>query len=128
MVKIGFALLYVKTKNCCGKIHGSFFFSHYAQNRNRTSDTRIFSPLLYQLSYLGLWHSSSRCSLATSSATFMILHGKPKNVKIFLKAINCQAINCRAKKLPLFLPPVVLQQQPYHPAIADRSVRHAVDF
>ena len=24
-----------------------------AQNRNRTSDTRIFSPLLYQLSYLG---------------------------------------------------------------------------
>ena len=28
------------------------FFS--AQNRNRTSDTRIFSPLLYLLSYLGL--------------------------------------------------------------------------
>ena len=26
-----------------------------AQNRNRTSDTRIFSPLLYQLSYLGIW-------------------------------------------------------------------------
>ena len=26
-----------------------------AQNRNRTSDTRIFSPLLYQLSYLGSW-------------------------------------------------------------------------
>ncbi len=25
-----------------------------AQDRNRTSDTRIFSPLLYQLSYLGL--------------------------------------------------------------------------
>ena len=25
-----------------------------SQNRNRTSDTRIFSPLLYQLSYLGL--------------------------------------------------------------------------
>ena len=24
-----------------------------AQNRNRTNDTRIFSPLLYQLSYLG---------------------------------------------------------------------------
>ena len=24
-----------------------------AQGRNRTSDTRIFSPLLYQLSYLG---------------------------------------------------------------------------
>ena len=26
-----------------------------AQNRNRTSDTRIFSPLLYLLSYLGLY-------------------------------------------------------------------------
>ena len=28
-------------------------FSETAQNRNRTSDTRIFSPLLYRLSYLG---------------------------------------------------------------------------
>ena len=28
-------------------------FNCNAQNRNRTSDTRIFSPLLYQLSYLG---------------------------------------------------------------------------
>ncbi len=27
-----------------------------AQSRNRTSDTRIFSPLLYQLSYLGIYH------------------------------------------------------------------------
>ena len=27
--------------------------AHNAQNRNRTSDTRIFSPLLYRLSYLG---------------------------------------------------------------------------
>jgi hypothetical protein len=25
-----------------------------AQSRNRTSDTGIFSPLLYQLSYLGI--------------------------------------------------------------------------
>ena len=25
-----------------------------AQGRNRTSDTRIFNPLLYQLSYLGV--------------------------------------------------------------------------
>ena len=31
-----------------------------AQNRNRTSDTRIFSPLLYQLSYLGLQRISLR--------------------------------------------------------------------
>ena len=26
---------------------------HGAQGRTRTTDTRIFSPLLYQLSYLG---------------------------------------------------------------------------
>jgi hypothetical protein len=25
-----------------------------AQGRNRTNDTRIFNPLLYQLSYLGV--------------------------------------------------------------------------
>ena len=30
-----------------------------ASGRNRTNDTRIFSPLLYQLSYRGI---SSRCS------------------------------------------------------------------
>ena len=29
-----------------------------AQSRNRTSDTRIFSPLLYRLSYLGKWKLS----------------------------------------------------------------------
>ena len=29
-----------------------------AQSRNRTSDTRIFSPLLYQLSYLGIYKFS----------------------------------------------------------------------
>ena len=32
-----------------------------AQSRNRTSDTGIFSPLLYQLSYRGI--SSRYCSL-----------------------------------------------------------------
>ena len=30
------------------------FGKENAQSRNRTSDTRIFSPLLYQLSYLGI--------------------------------------------------------------------------
>ena len=32
-------------------------FSYNAQSRNRTSDTWIFSPLLYQLSYLGTSYS-----------------------------------------------------------------------
>ncbi len=31
-----------------------------AQGRNRTSDTRIFNPLLYQLSYLGIWAAGRR--------------------------------------------------------------------
>ena len=38
-----------------------------AQNRNRTSDTRIFSPLLYQLSYLGL----QRVSCVTTLVFYM---------------------------------------------------------
>ena len=28
-----------------------------AQGRNRTADTGIFNPLLYQLSYLGAFHA-----------------------------------------------------------------------
>ena len=35
------------------RIKTNLYFPDNAQNRNRTSDTRIFSPLLYQLSYLG---------------------------------------------------------------------------
>gem|GEM_PF-3745738 len=31
----------------------TFFYVNGAQRRNRTTDTRIFSPLLYLLSYLG---------------------------------------------------------------------------
>ena len=31
-----------------------------AQGRNRTTDTRIFSPLLYQLSYLGMVSGEAR--------------------------------------------------------------------
>ena len=31
-----------------------------AQGRNRTTDTRIFNPLLYQLSYLGIWPSRDK--------------------------------------------------------------------
>ncbi len=42
------------------------FEAKIGQNWNRTSDTRIFSPLLYQLSYLakGLQDSGSRTFLA----------------------------------------------------------------
>ena len=37
----------------CGQGHDPLLESYYGgQGRNRTADTRIFSPLLYQLSYL----------------------------------------------------------------------------
>ena len=38
-----------------------FLSKENAQSRNRTSDTRIFSPLLYQLSYLGIRLKSLNC-------------------------------------------------------------------
>ena len=38
-----------------------------AQGRNRTTDTRIFSPLLYRLSYLGLKMSRLYASLSMVS-------------------------------------------------------------
>ena len=43
-----------------------------AQNRNRTSDTRIFSPLLYRLSYLG------------TPQTFVILSQVPNLVNHYI--------------------------------------------
>ncbi len=41
---------------------------HSGQGRNRTADTRIFSPLLYQLSYL-----ASRADSITESADWLHL-------------------------------------------------------
>ncbi len=35
-----------------------------AQGRNRTADTGIFNPLLYQLSYLGLFREGAQCRIA----------------------------------------------------------------
>ena len=87
-----------------------------AQSRNRTSDTRIFSPLLYQLSYLGIleisfevnWaevdsnHRSklqqiySLSPLATRESTHIILTSQNditntvKNQALFLqKSLRC---------------------------------------
>jgi hypothetical protein len=42
-----------------------------AQSRNRTSDTRIFSPLLYQLSYLGIW--SVNCCVSQAYNSILIV-------------------------------------------------------
>ncbi len=48
-----------------------------AQNRNRTSDTRIFSPLLYQLSYLGV---SRRFAISKGNYTH-----NPKVLQLFFR-------------------------------------------
>ena len=40
-------------KHAQGAVNIAIFCISGAQSRNRTSDTRIFNPLLYQLSYLG---------------------------------------------------------------------------
>ena len=38
-----------------------------AQGRNRTTDTRIFNPLLYQLSYLGILGRRATIPWATAA-------------------------------------------------------------
>ena len=49
-----------------------------AQGRNRTTDTRIFSPLLYQLSYLGVaGESGTRDGLARSGAASISYNDEP---------------------------------------------------
>ena len=56
-----------------------------AQNRNRTSDTRIFSPLLYQLSYLGILRNPVILMFAFvfCSATCVIILESLLNVNCF---------------------------------------------
>ena len=68
--------------DCAGRLDG-------AQGRNRTTDTRIFNPLLYQLSYLGL------CCLA--------LLGKPKkgcgHNKARIKTVAAALVKSQDQKL-----------------------------
>ena len=78
-----------------------------AQNRNRTSDTRIFSPLLYQLSYLGkiagagfepatfgLWARRASRQLHPAILKFLFKRVKPM---IGLEPITCWLqISCSA--------------------------------
>ena len=45
----------ILTNHWSKEYNNEFLNIKNAQNRNRTSDTRIFSPLLYRLSYLGIW-------------------------------------------------------------------------
>ncbi len=51
----------------------AIYLNNGAQRRNRTTDTGIFSPLLYRLSYLGFLYKEvagvTRLELATSCVT-----------------------------------------------------------
>ena len=60
VLPLNYTRIYVKHSACKDLMRN-------AQNRNRTSDTRIFSPLLYQLSYLGRHHQ-------ILSDTYVLLH------------------------------------------------------
>ena len=55
-------------------------YPHNAQSRNRTSDTRIFSPLLYQLSYLGVRSSFPYPHEILLPRTKNIVYHNQKNV------------------------------------------------
>ena len=54
---------------CATELRYTPLFSSGAQTRNRTTDTGIFSPLLYRLSYLGIMAEVTRLELATSCVT-----------------------------------------------------------
>jgi hypothetical protein len=41
-------------------LNSEFLIKKSGQGRNRTADTRIFSPLLYRLSYLTFWGKVER--------------------------------------------------------------------
>ena len=43
------------------------------QGRNRTTDTRIFNPLLYQLSYLGIGALQGRKSLPAKALAELVI-------------------------------------------------------
>ncbi len=63
-----------KTRNLLGL---RVLFSDGAERRNRTTDTRIFNPLLYRLSYLGI---SKRAGIMMSKGRFV----NPLIIKILL--------------------------------------------
>ena len=54
------------------------------QGRNRTADTRIFSPLLYQLSYLAVLFPDIHCGGKEGSIKAQPLSVKPGRGAVFL--------------------------------------------
>ena len=62
-----------------------------AQGRDRTSDTRIFSPLLYQLSYLGVQNRAHwlpwRANNDKSSRVFKGLKAAENRVRVLFRPL-----------------------------------------
>jgi hypothetical protein len=65
-----------------------------AQEQNRTADTRIFSPLLYQLSYLGIAHPLALPDflLIKANNTVALLKRKPLDVIVIMKKNQLQGV------------------------------------
>gem|GEM_PF-2604667 len=64
------------TENACASIRVTISVREDgAQGQNRTADTRIFSPLLYRLSYLGVGvHYIVQClAMTPASATMLVV-------------------------------------------------------
>ena len=81
-----------------------------AQNRNRTSDTRIFSPLLYRLSYLGI---------DTLSTTSCILQYFLQCVKQILSGFKPTSVILSVHRIYLFSPSTLYKFQ----ILPDRHVQ-----
>src|SRR5262245_37422815 len=58
----------------------------YGQGQNRTADTRIFSPLLYRLSYLAVWVETGILPKCRGESRFRRLAGK--RFDLFLDEID----------------------------------------
>ena len=75
--------------------------SNGALGRNRTADTRIFSPLLYRLSYQGIMATRKGLEPSTSAVTGR--HSNQLNYRAIWWAMtgsNCRHPACKAGALP----------------------------
>ena len=75
--------------------------NHGALGRNRTADTRIFSPLLYRLSYQGIMATRKGLEPSTSAVTGR--HSNQLNYRAIWWAMtgsNCRHPACKAGALP----------------------------
>ena len=91
------------------------------QGRNRTSDTRIFSPLLYQLSYLGIEKGSDEIStlLATRKglepSTSGVTGRRSNQLNYRARQVGQSGGNNRARTCDPMLVRHVLSQLSYAP-------------